>query len=1255
MKAFSIGTTVAVLAAVLLLDTRLPADTPTTGTAQAQRQAQERARTMARELVTGVLDTQLTKLEVNGLERLPIYGEIKAMRKNIDRLVETEMGAVIALLAQAQALPESQREQKYDLVRAKTRDIVVRLSIERQHLLRRLKLADMAAQVRRQIEMQTANLRRTETLTVDKPAQAVATIQHQRDLKALYGQVVYVVRDVSTWGGLEGATAADGLRILRAGQVSEELDKAQVALESAKFDAAAVSEKAVLKGLAALLEKVEEARGLTDHDVAALLKEIAQLTKRQEEVKDKTRKEELSGKTGDELHERQEQIHKDLDKLNEGLARIPGAKELLEQAKAAAFAAKNQIFEAKRTEAVQSQEKTLTNLKGIAEELKKATDQANAAKSADELARQLEHLKAAGEAMKAAEPHQEAAFDKKAKDDAAAKKSLAELRKQLDKARGEPELPPAVTSRLNEAKEAVDRAQEKLADPEARKEAKEAVERANAEVHAAIAETERRQLAVKIGELGRAAEALERAAVHQRDLAEKAADAAKKGGFTSPEAKELQKEQQEAIQVAAKTAEGVKETAPKAAEKLNEAAAPLKKVDAELGAEKPTAKSTEAVGQEARKAAKKLEEAAAQIRKDIGATAQELTRVADKQLAQIGEAAKEVEKARSDLPPSDAEKMEELARARKLIEQAQTEQQRANGQEKAAKLRELAQKIGETIEQQQRADRAADDLKEGKTARTAEAIAAQQKTADDAGELAKMAKDKVGEALEKAEKAAAKAAKALHDGKANQAEEARKETRSSLEKAQQEARAQADKAATEEVGKPNAEAQKRVGELSQEAAKKIPPEAPGAAKALEKASEQAKKAEQQIASATPAKNAQKAAEDALREADRQIQKAMQESAERQAHLPPNKGEQIAKAAEKTSKVDPDALAALRSAEKKAQALQGEKAPMPATPEGQKAAIGKVQETRAELEKAATSLEGRKLQAERDKALAEEVGQAAAQQQKAREQIDTSAQELAKTEDMHKDPAKTDNADPKAAKAANELQKAQKDFADTQRKIGENAKEISRQEQLANKPLREALEGASKLAKPQETAKAPEGKTPETKPGEGMAKTEPKPGEGMAKTEPKPGEGMPKPGEGMPKPGEGMGQPKNAELGTGFVPSSAEQTAKMIAGDAAQKAAAQANPGQPGAQVKAPGQPTPGQPTPGAPMDTKESTNPYQGGPMGNKANSTADSNAKAKMNKEEPWMAKLPPELRKAIQANSLREAPRGYEELLRRYFQGEE
>ena len=52
------------------------------------------------------------------------------------------------------------------------------------------------------------------------------------------------------------------------------------------------------------------------------------------------------------------------------------------------------------------------------------------------------------------------------------------------------------------------------------------------------------------------------------------------------------------------------------------------------------------------------------------------------------------------------------------------------------------------------------------------------------------------------------------------------------------------------------------------------------------------------------------------------------------------------------------------------------------------------------------------------------------------------------------------------------------------------------------------------------------------------------------------------------------------------------------------------------------------------------------------ASQKGDSDAAARRFKDEPWVAKLPPELRKAIRARPNHKAPRGYEERLRRYFE---
>jgi hypothetical protein len=62
---------------------------------QSKHLAQEKARTLARELVSSVLDIQLRQLKENGLGERPIYKEILGMRKNIDVLVQDDMKIVV--------------------------------------------------------------------------------------------------------------------------------------------------------------------------------------------------------------------------------------------------------------------------------------------------------------------------------------------------------------------------------------------------------------------------------------------------------------------------------------------------------------------------------------------------------------------------------------------------------------------------------------------------------------------------------------------------------------------------------------------------------------------------------------------------------------------------------------------------------------------------------------------------------------------------------------------------------------------------------------------------------------------------------------------------------------------------------------------------------------------------------------------------------------------------------------------------------
>src|SRR5690606_7912676 len=140
------------------------ADTGDLNTLRSKQQSQQRARVMARELVSGILDVQLQKLEENGLTDRQIYRDIRSMQQNIDGLIEAEMRQVVVLLLQAQTADTADRDRLFVSARETIRQIVVRLAVERHNLQRRLKTAALAAQVKQLIAMQDVIVRVTESL-----------------------------------------------------------------------------------------------------------------------------------------------------------------------------------------------------------------------------------------------------------------------------------------------------------------------------------------------------------------------------------------------------------------------------------------------------------------------------------------------------------------------------------------------------------------------------------------------------------------------------------------------------------------------------------------------------------------------------------------------------------------------------------------------------------------------------------------------------------------------------------------------------------------------------------------------------------------------------------------------------------------------------------------------------------------------------------------------------------------------------------
>ena len=1262
-----------------------------------KQEDQQRARAMASKLIGSVLDLQLLQLEENNMQEMRIYHDIKTMRTNIGRLVESEMADVVDVLTRARSAKGGRREELFVGARQQIRTIVIRLAVERQALLKRLRIAEIVEQTRRLIRLQTETRDATKDLP-SKPASqrekiALTTIEDQRDISHLFLHLVETLSDVSEWGGPLSTGAADALRITKAAEVGKHLDQAGKELKATRYSPAAIEQTEVIDGLKKILRIVVRTQGLIGSEKQELVKQIQKLAERQKELREQVRKSDLSQPT-EQLIEEQTEIQQELQQLADKLE-SPSEQVHADQATDAAEEAAAKIFEGEKAAAVAEQNKVLGNLAALLEKLKANSPVDSLDKSAAELAQRVKDLEAAKQDLQQIQKQQEQASETARKDRKQAAVQEQKVAAKLTETPKNRDLPQNVESRVADAQEATAGAAETLTKADktageqteqALAEAEDSIERALAEVEAELDDTRRREAAVRIGEMARAAEALERAAAAERKVAKEADKATKQNdGLDVEKAKKLGQQQAEVNEVAGKIAAAVADAAPKAADAVKEAmndadkaADNLKKSGEQKG--EPAKEASKAAAENANDAAQKLAKGASELRKEIAKAARELAKMAAEQLQEVGDVQQPLEDAIANRPESIAEKLNELANAAEKVGQAKQEQQRASGKPEAAEAMDLSKKIADAAREQSKAEQAAADLVAGKANTPLKATAKQQKVADAADDLAKLVEqrpqakraakegkhDELTNALKDAQQAAAEAAKNTLDGKQAQAEAARRKANEALTKAQRIAKAEAKQAKeAKPTGQPDAKAQRQVADLAEAAKAMTEEDAPEANQALTNAAGAAEKAAKDINADDPnaAKKNQEKVERELDKAEMQIAKAMEGLAGKLAEQLAKAAKQAGDLAEMAADVSPEATSALRAAEQTANEAKDAATAMSDKKSEGKPAAAKDSEIAEEaiagdLDRAAANLAAEEQELRAEKAIAEAIEQLAARQQEA-------ADEIADTRDEAED-GKTRPPN-ELQKAAEALANAVRGFAKAQKITGLAAAELAEQKEIANPALREALELASNL-KPSETGQ-----------------TEPTAAKGE---EPKPSN---------PEAADESHKPKGKEtdLGTGLGPKSPEVTARMMAGDSelAKKAAALAKldsakgeselAGLAPEDLEAALSESEGKTAEGKSQQSKKSLKSSKsgsggkakdGGPTENQSekdgelqnaedsikpgdSQAEDSNEKRNEIKhrrfsEEAWFAKLPADLRAAIRANARRRAPRAYEERLRRYFE---
>jgi hypothetical protein len=315
-----------------------------------------------------------------------------------------------------------------------------------------------------------------------------------------------------------------------------------------------------------------------------------------------------------------------------------------------------------------------------------------------------------------------------------------------------------------------------------------------------------------------------------------------------------------------------------------------------------------------------------------------------------------------------------------------------------------------------------------------------------------------------------------------------------------------------------------------------------------------------------------------------------------------------------------------------------------------------QEAKKKTEQAAANLAARGQQLRRDRELAQTLAELSVEQQAARNDIARLARQLAQL-----DP--TGEQATAQLEAAQDLEQAQQQFAAAQLATGEGAADVSGQPQVANQPIREALQIASRLNRQANS-------DPNDNTGQPSAPRQPGQEPGDENPTDKPPESA-NPKSQIPN----SNSPPNAsQLGTGLVPSSPQITAKQIAGPTANAAAAKM-----AAAMKGKGKGQAGKsegesetPQEGASSSTAKKGGAAKGGKTASNQKASKgdlesaaaadadsrgelanqDTTARGSKLETEAWFAKLPPSLQSAIQAKSRGKAPRGYEERLRRYFE---
>ena len=294
------------LGIVAALRSPLAVQTPPTVSAQRlqqQKQVEQQASDIAQQLVGEVLDLQLQQFRDNNLTKHPWYGEISSMREHLDEMVHKQMKEVVDILEKADLKNDAERVKAFQAARSKSREILVRIQVEEQILLRRLKIAELARQIQQLIEHQTKVHTETEAVpgepTDRRHELNLAALEDQRDVTASFKQFKQSLRETSHFSGDVGREASEVVQMVQKQDIDGLLVKAETGLRAGEFAVAASNQKEIIAALEALLQEIRHLQKTVE--ASSLAEKIAEALKKQEELREASEKKPLEPNVADKL------------------------------------------------------------------------------------------------------------------------------------------------------------------------------------------------------------------------------------------------------------------------------------------------------------------------------------------------------------------------------------------------------------------------------------------------------------------------------------------------------------------------------------------------------------------------------------------------------------------------------------------------------------------------------------------------------------------------------------------------------------------------------------------------------------------------------------------------------------------------------------------------------------------------------------------------------------------------------------------